>query len=62
MKKITLSLFTIGMLFAVSSCSKCTTCTKTNSPQLKYCQKDYASKSDYDNAVAATTLLGYDCN
>lgn len=62
MKKIIFSLAAVCILFFANSCKECTTCTKSGSPELKYCEKDYSSKSAYDDQVALATLGGYDCN
>ena len=62
MKKIIFSLATVSVLFFASSCKECSTCTKSGSPELKYCEKDYNSKAAYDDAGALATLGGYDCN
>lgn len=62
MKKVILSLAAISVICLANSCSKCTTCTKSGAPQIKYCEKDYNSKADYDLAVAGTETLGYECN
>ncbi len=61
MKKVFLSMAALTVLFFANSCNKCSTCTKSGSPQIKYCQKDYNSKADYDLAVSATEALGYEC-
>ncbi|MBK7149763.1 MAG: hypothetical protein IPH78_13340 [Bacteroidetes bacterium] len=62
MKKIILSFAVLALMLSVNSCKKCTTCTKASSPDLKFCENDYSSKDDYDDAVALATLGGYDCN
>ncbi len=61
MKKLILSFACASVLLLANSCSKCTTCTKSGSPELKYCEKDYSSKAAYDDQVALATLGGYDC-
>ncbi len=51
----------VALMISVNSCKKCTTCTKSGSPDLKYCENQYSTKDAYDDAVALATLGGYDC-
>jgi histone acetyltransferase (RNA polymerase elongator complex component) len=61
MKRIILSMAVVALMISVNSCIKCTTCTKSGSPDLKYCENQYSTKDAYDDAVALATLGGYDC-
>lgn len=51
------ALFGLG----VSSCGKCTVCTKSNENDVRICEKDYDSKSEYGLAVDVYEAQDYDC-
>ena len=61
MKKFFFLLMAAGVIAGASSCKKCETCTKSGSPTITYCEKDYSTKADYDAAVSITEGLGYTC-
>ncbi len=48
-------------LFTFSSCKKCTVCTKSNEPDVRYCEKDYDSNTEYGIAIDLKEADGYDC-
>lgn len=49
----------ISMSF--TSCRKCEICTKESSPEVRVCEGDYGSKTEYGLAIDGYELLGYDC-
>ena len=46
---------------SISSCSKCEVCTKSGSPDVRFCEKDYNSNTEYGFAIDVYTNQGYDC-
>ncbi len=60
MKKIVMILSVAGLMFA-SSCTKCTTCTKSNGPDVRFCEKDFGSHTEYGLAIDAAEGQGYNC-
>jgi hypothetical protein len=54
---ITLAVF----LSSFASCRKCEICTKDSSPEVRICEKDYDSNTEYGFAIDATEAMGYEC-
>lgn len=56
-------LFTAAIVCALgtSSCKKCTTCTKSGEPDVRYCEKDFGSNTEYGIAVDLKEADGFDC-
>lgn len=48
-------------LVSFSSCTKCKVCTKENSPEVRFCEKDYSSQTEYGFAVDVAESQGFDC-
>ena len=62
MKKIYLSIAAaITMTMALGSCSKCVVCTKDSSPEVRVCENDYSSKTQYGIVVDGYEFSGYNC-
>lgn len=51
------AIFGIGM----SSCGKCTVCSKSNDKDVRVCEKDYDSNTAYGLAIDGYEFQGYDC-
>ena len=49
------------LLIGVSSCSKCTDCTKSGGSDVRLCEKDYNSHTAYGLAVDVYEGQGYNC-
>lgn len=45
----------------MSACTKCKICTKESSPEVRLCEKDYGSSTEYGLAVDAREAQGYTC-
>jgi hypothetical protein len=62
MKKI---LFTSSMFMFVivgfSACTKCELCTKDSSPEIRICEDDYNSNTEYGLALDFQEATGYSC-
>jgi len=62
MKKV---LFASSMLaftaMGLTACEDCDICTKDSSPEIRICEDDYASSTEYGLALDARELQGYDC-
>lgn len=61
LKLLALLLGTVGIT-ALGACSKCKVCTKENSPEVRLCEKDYGSQTEYGFAVDVKEADGYTCN
>jgi len=60
MKKVALFVAAAGML-SLFACSKCKVCTKESSPELRICEKDYNSATEYGLAVDVAEAGGFTC-
>lgn len=60
MKKVALFLVVVAGV-GFTSCSKCKICLKESSPEVRVCEKDYNTKTEYGVAVDAYELGGYKC-
>ncbi|MGQ3012560.1 MAG: hypothetical protein ACT6QS_02535 [Flavobacteriales bacterium] len=60
MKKVALFIAVAGVV-SLAACTKCKVCTKESSPEVRLCEKDYGSSSEYGLAVDATEAAGYTC-
>jgi len=45
----------------LASCGKCATCTKSGGSEVKLCEDDYGSKTEFGLAKDAYESQGYDC-
>ena len=45
----------------MSACTKCKVCTKESSPEVRLCEKDYDTDTQYGIAVDAQEANGYSC-
>ena len=61
MKTLILAAATLFIASTASSCKQCSVCTKANSPEVRFCEKDYDTKTEYAARVDAIELTGYDC-
>jgi hypothetical protein len=57
--------FTAALAVIVSmgftSCKKCQVCTKNSSPEIRICEKDYSTNTEYGLALDAYEANGYNC-
>ena len=60
MKLIALIIGAAGIT-GMSACRKCKICTKESSLEIRLCEKDYGSKTEYGLAVDALELQNYTC-
>jgi hypothetical protein len=63
MKKVILSTAILFLIVGFSSCKKkCEVCTKENSPEVRICEDDYDSNTEYGLVLDITEASGYNCN
>lgn len=63
MKKVLITTVLALALFAgFSSCKRCQVCTKSSSPEVRVCEKDYNSNTLYGLALDGYEAQGYSCN
>jgi len=48
-------------LMTASSCSKCKVCTKSSSAEVRVCEKDYNSSTQYGLIIDGLEGSGYTC-
>lgn len=60
MKLIALLIGASGVT-GMSACTKCKVCTKESAAEVRLCEKDYGSKTQYGLAVDAMEAQGYSC-
>ncbi len=60
MKKVALFVAAAGVL-SMAACTKCKVCTKENSPEVRLCEKDYDTETEFGFAVDAADAGGYTC-
>lgn len=60
MKKVIL-LLTVAATAGLTACSKCKVCIKESSPEVRLCEKDYNTKTEYGITVDAYELAGFKC-
>lgn len=60
MRKVII-LLAIAATAGLAACSKCKICIKESSPEVRVCEKDYNTKTEYGTAVDAYELAGYKC-
>ena len=51
----------VTMLAGFSSCKKCQVCTKSNSNEVRVCEKDYNGSTAYGLALDVYEAGGYVC-
>lgn len=53
----------MGIVFsmAFSSCKQCQVCTKPSEPEIRVCEKDYGTATEYGLAIDVYEAQGYDC-
>ena len=62
MKKIFLtSAMAVIISIGFTSCRKCEICTKSSEPEIRVCENDYGSNTEYGLALDALEALGYEC-
>lgn len=58
-------LFTTTMIaytaMGLASCSDCEVCTKDSAPEIRLCESDYDTNTQYGLALDAHTANGYNC-
>lgn len=50
-----------AMLTGFSSCKQCQICTKDSSPEVRICERDYNTDTEYGFAIDAQEAQGYNC-
>lgn len=60
MKKTALFL-ALAATVGFASCTKCKICTKESSEEVRLCEKDYDSQTEYGVAVDLREAMGYKC-
>jgi hypothetical protein len=62
MSRIALYTSIIILTFGVSSCKdKCEICTKDSEPEVRICEEDYNSNTEYGLALDLRIASGYNC-
>lgn len=62
MKNLSITMITTALLvLSLSSCRECEICTKESAPEVRICDKDYDSKTEYGLSIDALELNGYNC-
>jgi hypothetical protein len=62
MKKVILfSAMVAFVTIAFSSCSPCEVCTKASEPEVRICEKDYGSATEYGITIDVMEASGFDC-
>ena len=62
MKKVVMtSALAVIISLGFSACNKCETCTKDSEPEVKVCEDDYGSNTEYGLALDGLEVLGYEC-
>ncbi|MEI6312519.1 MAG: hypothetical protein WCP57_09680 [Bacteroidota bacterium] len=62
MKKITIIM--IGLMatsYMFTACSSCEVCTKASSNEVRICEKDYNSNTEYGFTIDTYKAMGYKC-
>jgi len=60
MKKVALFI-AVTAVVSLAACTKCKICTKESSPEIRICEKDYDSETQFGIAVDAAEAGGYTC-
>lgn len=63
MKKVAFAplLFVLAIV-GLSSCADCKVCTKDSEPEIRICEKDYDTETEYGLAIDFEEAAGYECN
>lgn len=62
MKTIAISLSVVFGAILFTSCQQCKICTKDESPEVRVCEKDYGSSTEYGFAIDVLESQGYNCS
>lgn len=49
------------LILALSSCRKCEICTQESEPEIRVCQGDYNSNTEFNLTLDGLEALGYRC-
>ena len=60
LKMLALLIGTVGIT-GMSACTKCKVCTKESSPEVRLCEKDYDTDTEYGFAIDTQEAQGYEC-
>ena len=60
-KALFITAFAMTISMAFTSCRKCEICTRDSSPEVRICEKDYNSNTEYAFTLDALEITGYDC-
>lgn len=61
MKKAMFVMIPLAATMMFASCTKCKLCTRENSNEIRVCENDYNSQTEYGFAIDTYEALGYDC-
>jgi hypothetical protein len=61
MKKSFLFITTAIFLFGFTSCKRCQVCTRSSSPTVRVCEKDYKNNAEYGITLDGYEAVGYTC-
>lgn len=62
MKKVLVfSALTFVITMGFTSCRQCEICTQDSEPEIRICDKDYDSKTEYGVTIDLLEAQGYDC-
>lgn len=61
MKNVMYTVAVVAVMLSVSSCRKCQICTKDSAPEIRVCEKDYNSATEYGAVIDSYEFIGYDC-
>ena len=63
MKKTLFITLMASVVFGITACDKlnCEICTKDSAPEVRLCESDYNSSTDYGIALDSYELQGYNC-
>ncbi len=62
MKHVLLFSATMAFVFSLASCSKCTTCSKSGSTDVEFCETSYSSTTAYEGEINNKEAQGYSCS
>jgi hypothetical protein len=58
---LSLTAIIMFVLVGLSSCRKCEICTQESEPEIRVCQKDYDSATQYGYTIDGLEAIGYNC-
>lgn len=61
MNKLSFTAAFAVIIIGLSSCTKCEICTKDSEPEVRICENDYDSNTEYGLALDFKEANGYEC-